>query len=157
MSDAEEAARRNAEETIARLEATQIFPPPPPGGGGAKEDANFEEGKDTRTKEEEEEEASSDDDDDNDDDDLEWDLGFLEEREEKTNALHAIYFPSKVGGDPQWLDPSVHPKQMHEANATKRRMDFLLQIYAANDDGGGQFERKRISQNDIRVHIRRWG
>jgi pre-rRNA-processing protein TSR4 len=57
----------------------------------------------------------------------------LEKREDAT-ALHAIYFPSKVGGDPQWLDPSVHPKQMHEANATKRRMDFLLQIYAANDD-----------------------
>lgn len=133
MSDAEEAARRNAEETIARLEATQIFPPPP-GGGGAKDDANFEEGKDTRTKEEEEEEeASSDDDDDNDDDDLEWDLGFLEEREEKTNALHAIYFPSKVGGTPAWLDPSVNPKQMVELNETKRRMDFLLQIYAAND------------------------
>ena len=56
----------------------------------------------------------------------------MEERKDKT-SLHAIYFPSKVGGKPEWLDPSVNPKQMVEANETKRTMDFLLQIYAAND------------------------
>ena len=117
----EEDAKRDAEETIARLDSISIFPDD---GGGS----NFNE-KETK-KEDDEASSSSSDDDTN--DDLEWDLGFLEKREDAT-ALHAIYFPSKVGGDPQWLDPSVHPKQMHEANATKRRMDFLLQIYAAND------------------------
>ncbi|CAL6279473.1 unnamed protein product [Bathycoccus prasinos] len=120
----EEDAKRDAEETIARLDSISIFPD----DGGS--DSNFNE-KETRTKEDDEASSSSSDDDTN--DDLEWDLGFLEAREDAT-ALHAIYFPSKVGGDPQWLDPSVNPKQMHEANATKRRMDFLLQIYAANDD-----------------------
>ena len=120
----EEDAKRDAEETIARLDSISIFPDD---NGGA--DSNFNE-KETRTKEDDEASSSSSDDDTN--DDLEWDLGFLEKRED-TTALHAIYFPSKVGGDPQWLDPSVNPKQMHEANATKRRMDFLLQIYAAND------------------------
>ena len=119
----EEDAKRDAEETIARLDSISIFPD----GGGS----NFNEKEETRTKEDDEDISSSSSDDDS-NDDLEWDLGFLEKREDAT-ALHAIYFPSKVGGDPQWLDPSVHPKQMHEANATKRRMDFLLQIYAAND------------------------
>ena len=119
----EEEAKRNAEETIARLDSMQIFP-----NGGAK-DSNFG-GKETSTKEDEEASSSSSDDDEC--DDLEWDLGFLEEQKDKTQ-LHAVCFPSKVGGEPQWLDPSVNPKQMVEANATKRRMDFLLQIYAAND------------------------
>jgi len=120
----EEDAKRDAEETIARLDSISIFPDD---NGGS----NFNEKEETRTKEDDEASMSSSSDDDT-NDDLEWDLGFLEAREDAT-ALHAIYFPSKVGGDPQWLDPSVHPKQMHEANATKRRMDFLLQIYAAND------------------------
>ena len=120
----EEDAKRDAEETIACLDSISIFPDD---NGGA--DSNFNE-KETRTKEDDEASSSSSDDDTN--DDLEWDLGFLEAREDAT-ALHAIYFPSKVGGDPQWLDPSVNPTQIHEANATKRRMDFLLQIYAAND------------------------
>ena len=119
----EEEAKRNAEETIARLDSMQIFP-----NGGAK-DSNFG-GKETSTKEDEEASSSSSDDDEC--DDLEWDLGFLEEQKDKTQ-LHAVCFPSKVGGEPQWLDPSVNPKQMVEANATKRRMDFLLQIYATND------------------------
>ena len=119
----EEEAKRNAEETIARLDSMQIFP-----NGGAK-DSNFG-GKETSTKEDEEASSSSSDDDEC--DDLEWDLGFLEEQKDKTQ-LHAVCFPSKVGGEPQWLDPSVNPKQMVEANVTKRRMDFLLQIYAAND------------------------
>ena len=119
----EEEAKRNAEETIARLDSMQIFP-----NGGAK-DSNFG-GKETSTKEDEEASSSSSDDDEC--DELEWDLGFLEEQKDKTQ-LHAVCFPSKVGGEPQWLDPSVNPKQMTEANATKRRMDFLLQIYAAND------------------------
>ena len=118
----EEEAKRNAEETIARLDSIKIFP-----NGGF--DSNFG-GKETRTKEDEEASSSSDEDDEN--DDLEWDLGFLEEQQDKT-SLHAIYFPSKVGGKPEWLDPSVNPKQMVEANETKRTMDFLLQIYAAND------------------------
>jgi pre-rRNA-processing protein TSR4 len=120
----EEEAKRHAEETIARLDSISILP-----DGGA-DDSNFGEDKETRTKEDDEASSSSSDDDEN--DDLEWDLGFLEEREE-TTSLHAIYFPSKVGGKPEWLDPSVNPKQMVEANETKRRMDFLLQIYAAND------------------------
>jgi pre-rRNA-processing protein TSR4 len=121
LTKEEEDAKRDAEETIARLDSISIFPDD---GGGS----NFNE-KETK-KEDDEASSSSSDDDTN--DDLEWDLGFLEKREDAT-ALHAIYFPSKVGGDPQWLDPSVHPKHMHEANATKRRMNFLLQIYAAND------------------------
>ena len=120
---AEEEAKRNAEETIARLDSISIFP-----DGGS--DSNFGDKEMFTTKEDDEASSSSSDDDEN--DDLEWDLGFLEEREDK-NALHAIYFPSKVGGKPEWLDPSVNPKQMVEANETKRRMDFLLQIYAAND------------------------
>ena len=124
LTGEEEDAKRDAEETIARLDSISIFP-----DDGA--DANCNEKKETRTKEDDDEASSSSSDDDT-NDDLEWDLGFLEKREDAT-ALHAIYFPSKVGGDPQWLDPSVHPKQMTEANATKRRMDFLLQIYAAND------------------------
>ena len=119
----EEEAKRHAEETIARLDSISILP-----DGGA-DDSNFGD-KETRTKEDDEASSSSSDDDEN--DDLEWDLGFLEERED-TTSLHAIYFPSKVGGKPEWLDPSVNPKQMVEANETKRRMDFLLQIYAAND------------------------
>ena len=119
----EEEAKRNAEETIARLDSISIFP-----DGGS--DSNFGDKEMFTTKEDDEASSSSSDDDEN--DDLEWDLGFLEEREDK-NALHAIYFPSKVGGKPEWLDPSVNPKQMVEANETKRRMDFLLQIYAAND------------------------
>jgi len=122
----EEEAKRHAEETIARLDSISIVP-----DGGADDDSNFgEDDKETRTKEDDEASSSSSDDDEN--DDLEWDLGFLEERED-TTSLHAIYFPSKVGGKPEWLDPSVNPKQMVEANETKRRMDFLLQIYAAND------------------------
>ena len=124
LTKEEEDAKRDAEETIARLDSISIFP-----DDGA--DANCNEKKETRTKEDDDEASSSSSDDET-NDDLEWDLGFLEKREDAT-ALHAIYFPSKVGGDPQWLDPSVHPKQMTEANATKRRMDFLLQIYAAND------------------------
>ena len=124
LTKEEEDAKRDAEETIARLDSISIFP------DGA--DANCNE-KETRTKEDDEASESSSSSDDDTNDDLEWDLGFLEKREDAT-ALHAIYFPSKVGGDPEWLDPSVHPKQMTEANATKRRMDFLLQIYAANDD-----------------------
>ena len=124
LTGEEEDAKRDAEETIARLDSISIFP-----DDGA--DANCNEKKETRTKEDDDEASSSSSDDDT-NDDLEWDLGFLEKREDAT-ALHAIYFPSKVGGDPQWLDPSVHPKQMTEANATKRRMDFLLQIYAANE------------------------
>ena len=128
----EEEAKRNAEETIARLDSMKmIFPND---GDGAK-DSNFVGGKETRTKEDEDalsSSSSSSDDEDDECDDLEWDLGFLEEQKDKT-SLHAIYFPSKVGGKPEWLDPSVNPKQMVEANETKRRMDFLLQIYAAND------------------------
>ena len=127
----DEDAKRNAEETAARLDsiASDGFAPK---GGGAE--SNFD-GKETfTTKEDEEDEtsSSSEDDDEDDEDDLEWDLGFLETKEDK-NSLHAIYFPSKVGGKPEWLDPSVSPKQMVEANETKREMDFLLQIYAAND------------------------
>ena len=127
LTEEEEAKRHAEEETIvARVDSISIVP-----DGGADDDSNFgEDDKETRTKEDDEASSSSSDDDEN--DDLEWDLGFLEEREE-TTSLHAIYFPSKVGGTPAWLDPSVNPKQMVEANETKRRMDFLLQIYAAND------------------------
>ena len=128
LTEEEEAKRHAEEETIvvARVDSISIVP-----DGGADDDSNFgEDDKETRTKEDDEASSSSSDDDEN--DDLEWDLGFLEEREE-TTSLHAIYFPSKVGGKPEWLDPSVNPKQMVEANETKRRMDFLLQIYAAND------------------------
>ena len=90
LTKEEEDAKRDAEETIARLDSISIFP------DGA--DSNFNE-KETRTKEDDEaSESSSSDDDTN--DDLEWDLGFLEKREDAT-ALHAIYFPSKVGGDPE--------------------------------------------------------
>lgn len=124
LTGEEEDAKRDAEETIARLDSISIFP-----DDGA--DANCNEKKETRTKEDDDEASSSSSDDDT-NDDLEWDLGFLEKREDAT-ALHAIYFPSKVGGTPAWLDPSVNPKQMVELNETKRRMDFLLQIYAAND------------------------
>ena len=128
LTEEEEAKRHAEEETIvvARVDSISIVP-----DGGADDDSNFgEDDKETRTKEDDEASSSSSDDDEN--DDLEWDLGFLEEREE-TTSLHAIYFPSKVGGKPEWLDPSVNPKQMVEANETKRTMDFLLQIYAAND------------------------
>lgn len=124
LTGEEEDAKRDAEETIARFDSISIFP-----DDGA--DANCNEKKETRTKEDDDEASSSSSDDDT-NDDLEWDLGFLEKREDAT-ALHAIYFPSKVGGKPEWLDPSVNPKQMVELNETKRRMDFLLQIYAAND------------------------
>ena len=127
LTKEEEDAKRDAEETIlARFDSMTMFP-----DDGA--DANRNEKEETRTKEDDEDISSSSDDEDT-NDDLEWDLGFLEKREDAATALHAIYFPSKVGGDPEWLDPSVHPKQMTEANATKRRMDFLLQIYAANDN-----------------------
>ncbi|CAL6285385.1 unnamed protein product [Bathycoccus prasinos] len=119
----EEEAKRNAEETIARLDSIDVFP-----NGGLDSKCGGETM--FTTKEDEEALSSSSDDDEN--DDLEWDLGFLEEKLDKT-TLHAIYFPSKVGGKPEWLDPSVNPKHMVEANETKREMDFLLQIYAAND------------------------
>ena len=65
----EEDAKRDAEETIARLDSISIFPD----DGGS--DSNFNE-KETRTKEDDEASSSSSDDDTN--DDLEWDLGFLE-------------------------------------------------------------------------------
>ena len=119
----EEEAKRNAEETAARFDSiSNVFPGENSGGG---------ETMCTTTKEDEESEASSSSDDDE-NDDLEWDLGFLETKRDET-SVHAIYFPSKVGGKPEWLDPSVHPKRMSEANETHREMDFLLQIYAAND------------------------
>ena len=55
---------------------------------------NFVGGKETRTKEDEDasssSSSSSDDDEDDECDDLEWDLGFLEERKDKT-SLHAIF------------------------------------------------------------------
>mmetsp|Transcript_5042 Transcript_5042/g.14989 ORF Transcript_5042/g.14989 Transcript_5042/m.14989 type:complete len:380 (+) Transcript_5042:138-1277(+) len=92
----------------------------------------------------------SDDDDDDESDDEEWDLGFLEPIEDSPRGkkrTHAIYFPSKVGGHPEWVDPRVHPKtildQKEETTTTgqKRIMDFLLQIYAANEDNANAFHR----------------
>ena len=90
-----------------------------------------------------------DDDDDESDDDEEWDLGFLEPIEDSPRGkkrAHAIYFPSKVGGHPEWVDPRVHPKtildQKEETTGQKRMMmDFLLQIYAANEDNANAFHR----------------
>ena len=89
-----------------------------------------------------------DDDDDESDDDEEWDLGFLEPIEDSPRGkkrAHAIYFPSKVGGHPEWVDPRVFPKTIldqKETTATvQKKMDFLLQIYAANEDNANAFHR----------------
>ena len=89
-----------------------------------------------------------DDDDDESDDDEEWDLGFLEPIEASPRGkkrAHAIYFPSKVGGHPEWVDPRVFPKTIldqKETTATvQKKMDFLLQIYAANEDNANAFHR----------------
>ena len=96
---------------------------------------------------------SREDDDESDDDfesdDEEWDLGFLEPIEDSPRGkkrTHAIYFPSKVGGHPEWVDPRVFPKtildQKEETTGQKRMMmDFLLQIYAANEDNANAFHR----------------
>ena len=96
-----------------------------------------------------EDDDESDDDDFEESDDEEWDLGFLEPIEDSPRGkkrTHAIYFPSKVGGHPEWVDPRVHPKtildQKEETTGQKRMMmDFLLQIYAANEDNANAFHR----------------
>ena len=90
-----------------------------------------------------------DDDDDESDDDEEWDLGFLEPIEDSPRGkkrAHAIYFPSKVGGHPEWVDPRVFPKTILDQKETtlatvQKKMDFLLQIYAANEDNANAFHR----------------
>ena len=89
------------------------------------------------------------DDDDESDDDEEWDLGFLEPIEDSPRGkkrAHAIYFPSKVGGHPEWVDPRVFPKTILDQKETtlatvQKKMDFLLQIYAANEDNANAFHR----------------
>ena len=93
--------------------------------------------------------AGEDDDDDESDDDEEWDLGFLEPIEDSPRGkkrAHAIYFPSKVGGHPEWVDPRVFPKTILDQKETtlatvQKKMDFLLQIYAANEDNANAFHR----------------
>ena len=89
------------------------------------------------------------DDDDESDDDEEGDLGFLEPIEDSPRGkkrAHAIYFPSKVGGHPEWVDPRVFPKTILDQKETtlatvQKKMDFLLQIYAANEDNANAFHR----------------
>ena len=95
----EEDAKRDAEETIARLDSISIFPD----DGGS--DSNFNE-KETRTKEDDEASSSSSDDDTN--DDLEWDLGFLEETR-GCNRVTRHLFPLESRRRPAVVGPFGKP------------------------------------------------
>lgn len=89
------------------------------------------------------------------DDDDEWeDCTDSEEEEEDSckiglveapsipEALKPEYFPSKVGGDPAWLDPENLPaaddlrcQASVKGEVCGRRLVFLLQIYAPLNEG----------------------
>ena len=138
LTEAQRRAKLDAEETAMRLDSLAATKNADE-DGAEEENANDER---DRTEKEKEEESDSSDDEEN--DELEWDLGFLEPISSK-KRMHAIYFPSKVGGTPEWLDPRVTPKAIpdvvavgndkgEQQGAMKKTMDFLLQIYAVNDD-----------------------
>jgi len=139
LTEAQRRAKLDAEETAMRLDSLAATKNADE-DGAEEENANDER---DRTEKEKEEESDSSDDEEN--DELEWDLGFLEPISSK-KRMHAIYFPSKVGGTPEWLDPRVTPKAIPDVvegesggndkgeQGAKKTMDFLLQIYAVNDD-----------------------
>ena len=147
-TEAQRRAKLDAEETAKRLDSRVAKN----AADGAKkkkkknddddeEEENANDDRDDRAEEEEESDSS----DDEENDELEWDLGFLEPISSK-KRMHAIYFPSKVGGTPEWLDPRVTPKAIPDVvegesgcndkgeQGAQKTMDFLLQIYAVNDD-----------------------
>ncbi len=70
----------------------------------------------------------------------EVDLGFIESAE--SHKLESIFFPSKVGGRPAWLDqaniPNTSDLQCKNCGKAQR---FLLQIYAPRDDIAACFHR----------------
>ena len=68
-------------------------------------------------------------------------LGFLE-KVENSEDLDSSHFPSKVGGKPAWLGPSVIPSSQEVAcNVCSKPMTFLLQIHAPLPDIPAAFHR----------------
>jgi len=69
------------------------------------------------------------------------DLGFLQPPENDW-LLHPVFFPSKVGGKPAWLDPELvlNSKDL-ECCVCNKTMIFLLQLYAPDDSKNHTFHR----------------
>ena len=65
----------------------------------------------------------------------ELELGFVESPEDPA-SLTSLFFPSKVGGKPAWLDQTnlPSPSQLSCNNCSKPTV-FLLQVYAPIEDG----------------------
>lgn len=63
-------------------------------------------------------------------------LGFAEEVE-RASDLARHRFPSKCGGAPAWLEPvGVPSSEELRCAASGRPLDFLLQVYAPDEDAG---------------------
>jgi pre-rRNA-processing protein TSR4 len=90
-----------------------------------------------RTEQEEE-----DDEDDEEDDEDEVSLGFAVPCEEEGGLLRN-QLPSKLGGQPAWLDPSHLPLQSEELKclASGKPLRFLMQLYAPINDDPRAFHR----------------
>jgi pre-rRNA-processing protein TSR4 len=85
---------------------------------------------------------SDDDDADSDDDDagVEWNIGFVEEC--PPLELSRQLFPSKVGGRPAYVNPvDVPTEKQLKCLYTREPLDFLLQVYAPDDDEPTAFHR----------------
>ena len=68
-------------------------------------------------------------------------LGFVE-KTECPEELTSPYFPSKVGGRPSWLDPTLLPTPEQTAcSVCSLPRTFLLQVYAPLEDTPGAFHR----------------
>ena len=70
-----------------------------------------------------------------------WKIGLVE-APVVPEALNPEFFPSKVGGDPAWLDPKNLPSDADLRCQAKvrgetcgQRLSFLLQVYAPISDG----------------------
>ena len=70
-----------------------------------------------------------------------WKIGLVE-APVVPEALNPEFFPSKVGGDPAWLDPENLPSDADLRCQAKvrgetcgQRLSFLLQVYAPISDG----------------------
>ena len=73
--------------------------------------------------------------DDEDYDEDEVSLGFVKPVDDPTLLLRN-HFPSKMGGQPAWLDPLQLPLESDElkCKVTGEKMQFLLQLYAPLDE-----------------------
>ena len=103
------------------------------GGGGGEEDEEDEEDEDD---EEDWEDCT-----DSDEDEDTCKIGLVE-APSMPEALNPEFFPSKVGGDPAWLDPANLPaaedlrcKACIKGETCGRRLVYLLQIYAPVAEG----------------------